>query len=143
MRAVLNETEVPPGCPSIPAATWFQEVEAVVDLYLLALAYMSTGKHCLLNVQRTYSGGYDLDQIDSADESPKPQTEAMIRSHFRLFVFTTVYAPRVFVEPLATISATINNTSTPKYVTTHQHWISLSMQGMAKYPVFQKLQLPL
>ena len=142
-EAVQNETEVPPGCPSIPAATWFQEVEAVMDLYLLVLAYMSTGKHCHLNFQQTYPGGYDLDQIDSPDEWPKPQTEAIIRSHFRLFVFTTVYAPRVFVEPLANISAIINNTSTPKWSTTHQHWISLSMQGTAKYPVFEMFGLPL
>ena len=142
-EAVLNETEVPPGCPSIPAATWLQEVEAVMDLYLLVLAYMSTGQHCSLNIQQHYLGGYYLEQIDSPYEWPKPQTEAMIRSHFRLFVFTTVYAPRVFVEPLASISAIMDNTPIPDVTAITEHRVALLMEEMAKYPVFQKLQLPL
>ena len=141
--AVLDETEVPPGCPSIPAATWMEEIHAVMDLYLLVLAYLSTSMHCPTNNPWVYPGGTELLSIDKDYEWPKPQTEAIIRSYFRNFVFTTVYAPRVFVEPFAAVAAMIEDTPRLDYAVAEDRRHNIVSEEFAKYPVLESLRLPL
>jgi hypothetical protein len=106
LQAVMEGRTVPPGCPNIPPATWYEEVEAVMDLYLLALAWMSTTKYDDgINGAMLWPGGVDLPEVDTEGEWPRPMTEAYFRSTFRIFAFTSLYGPRIFAEPVSAVLA--------------------------------------
>lgn len=65
-QAVKNGAETPPGFPSVPAASWYEEAVAAVDLYLLVLAWMSTTTCDTSHVdgQRLFAGGVLMVQVD-------------------------------------------------------------------------------
>jgi hypothetical protein len=99
---VMQGTEVPSGCPNIPFMSWYEEVAAVMDLYLLALAWFST---------ITCGGGPNSTDILEGSDGLRETgarsevIEAYVRSFFRISVLTSVYGPRIYAEPIATVLA--------------------------------------
>jgi hypothetical protein len=76
-----------------------------MDLYLLALAWMSTTTGDGVNSAELWPGGVELSDVDT-DGPSKPMTEAYLRSMFRIFAFTFLYGSRVIAEPVSEVSAT-------------------------------------
>lgn len=102
--------------------------------------------HCLTNNQYAFPSGAELLSIDTDYEWRKPQTEAIIWSHFRNFVFAAVYSPRVLVEPYDTVAAMLEDTlitELDKHGGIIEPTVNLVSEELAKYPVLEKLQLPL
>jgi hypothetical protein len=133
LQAVMGGTEVPPGCPTIPAASWFEEIEAVVDLYLLALAWMSTTTgDGGINSSEIWPGGIDLRDVDVEGERPKPMTEAYLRSIFRILAVTALYGPRVIAEPVSVVSTIVAQDADMD----GEQKLCVRRQESKRYPIF-------
>jgi hypothetical protein len=126
---VMQGTDVPSDCPKIPFMSWYEEVAAVMDLYLLALAWFST---------TTCDGGPNSTRILEGGEGLRELgvkcavIKAYVRSFFRICVFTSVYGPRIYVEPIATIVAQFEGS-------TELYWgiLDQEVQKMAvQHPIF-------
>jgi hypothetical protein len=104
LQAVLDGKPVLSECPTISPMPWIEEMKAVVDVYLLALAWTSTIS-CFSNIKsnsqndaHSFIAGIDLPQ--DLQELATPFLEAYVRSFYRLCIFYTIFGPRVFVAPV-------------------------------------------
>ena len=79
-------------------------------------------------------GGVDLPDVDPEYEGLKPLTNTYIRSFFRVFVFSAVYGPRVFTEPVSTVAVMLGGRL--KQGDPDQEQVVFTK--LEKYPVFEK-----
>ena len=96
----MEDKPNPQGSPSIPPISWIDEIAAVMDLYLLALAWESTeadGNHAI-NRFSTFTHGTEITEY-MGDRAPK-FFEAYLRSFYRICVFRALFGPRIFTKPV-------------------------------------------
>lgn len=96
-QAVMQGRPVPEGCPPVPPVTWIEELAAVTDLYLLALAWQSTSERGINQGNFVLMTGTWVPDLGSLADT---YTEAFVRSFFRIQVFTSIFGPRIFAEPV-------------------------------------------
>jgi hypothetical protein len=103
-QAVMEGRPVPQGCPSVPSVAWIKELAAVMDIYLLSLAWQSTsevGQACINSI------GYGGSLIAGTEITGVLSTlaheyvEAFVRSFFRVQTLTSCFGPRIFAEPIS------------------------------------------
>jgi hypothetical protein len=140
LQAVMEGREVPPGCPTIPPATWYREMVAVMNLYLLTLAWMSTSIITEgVNDSDLWPGGVEIPDVDLEGEWPKPLTEAYIRSTFRIFAFTSLYGPRLIAEPVSAASALVTSLPAENPLAHVHKQYELMQEEIDRYPVLSTL----
>jgi hypothetical protein len=140
LQAVMEGREVPPGCPTVPPATWYGEMVAVMDLYLLTLAWMSTSLLTNgVNDSVLWPGGVEIPEVDLEGVRPKPLTEAYLRSTFRIFAFTSLYGPRVIAEPVSAVSALALSSTVDTVLSDTQEQHAQLQEKIDRYPLLSTL----
>jgi len=106
-QSVMEDRPTPEGCPSIPQVYWIDECAAVMDLYLLALAWESTTEEragmtidegSCVNTFSTFTIGTNIMEYFEG-RAPK-FFEYYLSSFYRISIFGALFGPRVFAEPV-------------------------------------------
>jgi len=97
LHAVMEGRSVPQGCPEIPKVGWLAECKAVMDLYLFALAWMSTTDGGVNAVEAFLPGTKIVEYMRG---HATRFVNAFLRNFYRVQIFATIFGPRVFAEPV-------------------------------------------
>ncbi|KAF2276852.1 uncharacterized protein EI97DRAFT_433081 [Westerdykella ornata] len=104
-QAVMEGRPVPPcdihSCPLPPSAPWYEELEAVMDLYLLALAFHATAENGINHIIHGMPGIQCGITIHECMTEFAPQyIETYLRSFYRMCAFGSVFGQGLFAQPV-------------------------------------------